>query len=69
MAPIITAAELTFSPSDATIVAQIRTHKLTPRNSVPLLMLAATSSCEALSSSRLKRSRIKARNSVQSRNE
>ena len=35
MAPIITAAELTFRPSDATIVAQIRTHKLTPRNSVP----------------------------------
>ena len=53
----------------APIVAQIRTHKLTPRNSVPLLMLAATSSCEALSSSRLKRSRIKARNSAQSRNE
>ena len=61
MAPIITAAELTFRPSDAIIVAKISTQRFTPRNTTPLLMAATTSSRCALSSSRLKRPRRNSR--------
>ena len=61
MAPIITAAELTFRPSDAIIVAKISTHRLTPRNTTPLEIDATTSSRCALSSSRLKRPRRNSR--------
>ena len=64
MAPMMTAVELTFRPSEAIIVAKINTHKLTPRNSTPLLMAATTSSRWALSSSRLKRSRMNSLKSV-----
>ena len=58
MAPIMTAVELTFSPSDAMNVAQINTQRLVPRNSTLLVMLATTSACVALSSPRSNRSRI-----------
>ena len=57
IAPMMTAAELTLSPSEAIIVAKISTQRFTPRNSTPLAMLATTSSrCALSSSSRLKRS-------------
>jgi hypothetical protein len=39
MAPIITAVELTFSPIDAIKIAKIKTHKLVPRNLMPLSMV------------------------------
>ncbi len=42
MAPIITAAELTFRPSDAIIVAKISTHRFTPRKTTPFSIAAYT---------------------------
>ena len=38
MAPIMTAVELTFSPSEAMNVAKIRIHRLVPLNSTPFRM-------------------------------
>ena len=63
IAPMITAAELTFRPSEAIIVAKISTQRLTPRNSTPFETEATTSSRCALSSSRLKRPFINSRSS------
>ena len=61
IAPMITAAELTFRPSEATIAAKISTQRFTPRNSTPFEIDATTSSRCAVSSSRLKRSFRKSR--------
>ena len=33
MAPIMTAVEFMFKPTDATMMAKAKTHRLTPRNS------------------------------------
>jgi len=38
MAPIITAVEFMFNPSEATKIAKIITHKLVPRKTTPLSM-------------------------------
>ena len=46
MAPMITAVELTFSPSEAIKVAKIKTQRLVPLNSTPLRM-ASTVSCSS----------------------
>ena len=56
IAPMMTAAELTFSPSEAIIVAKISTQRFVPRNSTPRQIMSTVSSCRALSSERLKRS-------------
>lgn len=56
IAPMMTAAELTFSPSEAIIVAKISTQRFIPRNSTPRQIISTVSSCRALSSERLKRS-------------
>ena len=70
IAPMMTAAELTFSPSDAIIVAKISTQRLTPRNSTPFEMAATTSSHCAWSSSRLNRPFMNSRSSpIQAENE
>ena len=61
MAPMITAVELTLSPSEATNVAKISTHRFVPLNSTPLRMLSTTSSSEALSALRSNRLRRKLR--------
>ena len=49
MAPIITAVELTFNPSDAMKMAKIRIHKLAPLNSTPLRIESTVSSSLSLS--------------------
>ncbi len=36
IAPMMTAVEFTFSPSEAMNVAQMSTHRFVPRNSTPL---------------------------------
>ena len=42
IAPIITAVEFTFKPSDATKMAKMRIHKLVPRNTIPVSIEPAT---------------------------
>lgn len=42
MAPMMTAVEFTFKPSDATKMANISTHKLVPRKTTPLSILVIT---------------------------
>ena len=44
MAPIITAVELTFNPTDAITIAKTKIQTLTPRNSTPLDMEAMVAS-------------------------
>ena len=38
IAPMITAVELTFSPSEAMKIAVIRIHRLAPRKEMPLVI-------------------------------
>ena len=54
MAPIMTAVELTFSPTDAIMIAKASTHTLVPRNSTSALMLSIVAS-GAVSADRLAR--------------
>ena len=42
MAPMITAVEFTFKPSDATKMAKIKIHKLVPRKTTPLSIFVIT---------------------------
>ena len=49
MAPIMTAVEFTFNPSDAIKMAKIRIHKLAPLNSTPLRMESTVASSLSLS--------------------
>ena len=49
MAPIITAVEFTFNPSDAMNMAKIRIHKLAPLNSTPLRIESTVASSLSLS--------------------
>lgn len=49
MAPIITAVEFTFKPSEATKMANMRIHKLVPRNITPLSMVVITDSYSSFS--------------------
>ena len=49
IAPIITAVELTFRPSEAIKMANIRIHKLAPLNSTPLRMESTVASSLSLS--------------------
>ena len=58
MAPMMTAAELVFSPSEATKMAKIRIHRLAPRKSIPALIEAMVSSSGALSAFRLSNPRM-----------
>ena len=58
MAPMMTAAELVFSPKEATKMAKIRIHRLAPRNSTLALMEAIVSSSGALSLRKLSNLRM-----------
>jgi len=49
MAPIITAVELTFKPSEAIKMAKIRIHKLAPLNSTPFRIESTVSISLSLS--------------------
>ena len=61
MAPIITAVELTFSPSEAIKMANINIHRLAPLNSTPLRMDSTVSSSLSLS---LRKSRYSFKNAL-----
>ena len=61
MAPIITAVELTFSPSEAMKMAKIRIQRLAPLNSTPLRIESTVASSLSLS---FLRSRYSLRNAL-----
>ena len=54
MAPIITAVELTFSPSDAMNMAKISTHRLAPLKVTPPVICSTISFSSSLSGMMLK---------------
>ena len=47
MAPMMVAVEFTFRPTDAIMMANIRTHRLVPLTCTPDRMLASITSCGA----------------------
>ena len=55
IAPITTAVEFTFSPTDATRMANMSTHKLALPKAMPVSTSARISSGSAMSWARLKR--------------
>ncbi len=57
IAPMITAVELTLSPTEATTIAKIRTQRFAPRNSAPSRRRRSMDSSSARSASRLKSER------------
>lgn len=54
MAPMITAVEFTFNPTEAMIIAKMRVHRLDPRKLMPSVMESIISASVFLSLSRLK---------------
>jgi len=54
MAPIITAVEFMFSPTEATIMAKIRIHRLVPLKTISLRMVASVFPKSSSSGSRLR---------------
>ena len=54
MAPMITAVEFTFRPSEAMKMAKMSTQRLAPRNCAPARMPSMTSDSDSLSGIRLK---------------
>ena len=54
IAPMMTAVELTFSPSDAMNMAKISTHRLAPLKLTPLLICSTISCSSSLSGIMLK---------------
>lgn len=58
MAPIMTAVEFMFNPSDAMKMAQINTHRLVPLNCVPLVIASMISALDCLSLLKLRYSLV-----------
>ena len=54
MAPMMTAVELTFSPSEAMRMANIKIHRLVPLNTLPAFTNSTTERSSSLSCNRLK---------------
>ncbi len=64
MAPMMTAVELTFKPSDAIRMAKISTHRLAPRNATLLLICSMVCCSSNLSGCRLKYSLTRSQNAI-----